>query len=256
MYVITHKKFDYYLPENYVPLLVGAVSKDKLNGYLSDDKGDNISSKNKNFCELTGLYWIWKHGQDDIVGLSHYRRYFSGYPLGFLGEVAATLLLGKLRPISVPRLNKYLEDYDWILPTPETKFFKKRTVLQQFAASHGTTSDLETTRKVLGELYPEYLGDFDKVMNGHQLIICNMFYTRKEYINEYSKWLFTILFKVEKSIDISNYDEYQSRIYGFLSERLLNVWIEHQQKRFKIKYLNIFNTAEMNRGFIKKKIFK
>ena len=255
MYVITHKKFNYYLPEHYVPLLVGAVNKDKIDGYLSDDEGDNISSKNKNYCELTGLYWIWKHSNENIVGLSHYRRYFSGNPLGFFGEITETMIFGKLKPLSVSKLNKCLENCDWILPTPEKNYFKKRSVRQQFQASHDI-KDLETTRRILGELYPEYLPEFDEVMNGHQLVICNMFYTHKKYMDEYSSWLFSILFEIEKNVDISNYDDYQSRLYGFLSERLFNVWITHHKERFRIKYLSIFNTAKMNRNFIKNKIFK
>lgn len=43
----------------YVPLHAGAEGKESL-GYLPDNTGDHISSKNPSYCELTGLYWAWK----------------------------------------------------------------------------------------------------------------------------------------------------------------------------------------------------
>ena len=75
IYIAAHKKTELPQKDGYIPLQVGAALHDDL-GYLKDDVGDNISSKNPNFCELTGLYYIWKNEKADIVGLSHYRRFF------------------------------------------------------------------------------------------------------------------------------------------------------------------------------------
>lgn len=72
--VASHKKYN--MPENdmYLPLQVGSRGKEDL-GYARDDVGENISSKNQHFCELTGLYWAWKNLENDYIGLVHYRRY-------------------------------------------------------------------------------------------------------------------------------------------------------------------------------------
>ena len=72
--VATHKK--YWMPEDsmYLPVHVGAAGKAGI-GYQRDDTGKNISDKNPNFCELTGLYWAWKNLKADYVGLAHYRRH-------------------------------------------------------------------------------------------------------------------------------------------------------------------------------------
>lgn len=60
IYVMTHKKYNLLDNDLYTPLFVGAEGKEETFGYLRDDVGDNISSKNSNYSEITGLYWIWK----------------------------------------------------------------------------------------------------------------------------------------------------------------------------------------------------
>ena len=77
MIVATHKKYEMPKDLMYVPLQVGADGKEKITDYEQDNIGDNISSKNPYFCELTGLYWAWKNLDADYIGLSHYRRHFS-----------------------------------------------------------------------------------------------------------------------------------------------------------------------------------
>lgn len=74
--IAAHKP--YWMPKDpvYLPLHVGAEGKPDL-GYTKDNTGDNISAKNPNFCELTGLYWAWKNLDADYLGLVHYRRYFT-----------------------------------------------------------------------------------------------------------------------------------------------------------------------------------
>ena len=58
--IATHKKYRMPDDEMYVPVQVGAEGKYDL-GYTRDNTGDNISSLNPQFCELTGLYWAWKN---------------------------------------------------------------------------------------------------------------------------------------------------------------------------------------------------
>jgi len=53
----------------------------------------------------------------------------------------------------------------------------------------------------------------------------NMVITSKTLYDEYCSWLFDILFEVEKRTNIENYDDYQKRVFGFLSERLFRTWL-------------------------------
>lgn len=97
MFVITHKKpFIDRIP-GYKSLLVGSNKTYEENENLIfdfyDNKGKNISNKNKSYCELTGIYWIWHNTEIDNVGICHYRRFFS-HSLLF---VAAKILYSRNR---------------------------------------------------------------------------------------------------------------------------------------------------------------
>ena len=61
-----------------LPIEVGADLRSKhIEGYIQDNSGDNISVKNKMYCELTAQYWAWKNLDADYYGFFHYRRYLN-----------------------------------------------------------------------------------------------------------------------------------------------------------------------------------
>ena len=214
IYVMTHKHFQKILPEGYVPLHVGAAFGGDF-GYLKDDTGDNISNKNHNYCELTGLYWLWKNTADDIVGLCHYRRYLSLLPFD-----------RKLKFILTRKnIEKRLKKTDIILPFP---VFARKTNKELYCESH-YEKDYLLTRDTIAEYSPEYLEAFDVVMNKKYCCQCNMFIASKPISDAYCEWLFGLYAELEKKIDLSAYSTYQARMYGFMSERLLNVWVEHNK---------------------------
>ena len=62
----------FYSDPIFFPIAAGGGRSD----IQCDDEGDNISSKNNKFGELTAVYWAWKNLKNvDIIGMSHYRRY-------------------------------------------------------------------------------------------------------------------------------------------------------------------------------------
>ena len=111
--------------------------------------------------------------------------------------------------------------------------------------------DLEEAEKIIAELYPEYISAFETVMQRTKLHILNMFVMKKELFDAYCQWLFNILFELEKQIDITSYNQYEARVYGFISERLFNVWLEKQQ--LKVKEIPVINLEPVNWG---NKIYK
>lgn len=251
MYVITHKAFNYPLPQNYKPILVGADFNHNPEHYQPDNTGDNISSKNKSYCELTGLYWIWKNTNDSQVGLSHYRRYFSKYQTRRqLGK--HVLINGQARPAETDYLDSLISSpADWVVAQPEKA---GASSLGAAFSKYHHQHDMDVTRQVIQELTPEYLDGFDQTMSAERGSFYNMFYTRRDQLNTYCEWLFQILFEVEKRVDISSYDTYQQRLFGFLAERLLNVWLT--ATKANVKYLAEYQTDQMNRRFVIHQFFK
>lgn len=79
-------------------------------------------------------------------------------------------------------------------------------------------------REIVFEKFPEYIFEFDKFISQNKISPCNMFIAKKDIFDEYSKWLFEILFEVEKKIEIST-DTYKARVFGFMGEYLLNVYL-------------------------------
>lgn len=247
IYIITHKRFrEYFVDEKHYQVLHVGLNTNAFPEYLRDDTYENISNKNANFCELTGLYWIWKNsGEDDsdITGLVHYRRYFTTR----LDDILYTYFRKKPKVLNYKRIEKSLKHYDIILPIPERIC---RTVRQSYIDMHNE-EDLCLTREAISEICEEYLDSFDAVMNSHKYYYANMMVCSKKILDEYSEWLFSVMFCLEKKIDIDKYpDDYQKRVFGFLSERLLQVWVYHN--RLKVKEFPAFNTEERRCTIFKK----
>ena len=123
-----------------------------------------------------------------------------------------------------------------------------KTIREDYAEYHNVR-DYDECGKIIKEFFPEYKRDFVKVSKSKDLYQFNMLITKKKYFDEYCNWLFTILFELEKRIDISDYDAYNSRIYGFLSERLFNVWLEHN--KLKLKKMEVYNIEDSKMSLIK-----
>jgi hypothetical protein len=231
--VATHKI--YKMPDDhmYLPLHVGREGKEDL-GFQGDNTGDNISLKNPNFCELTGLYWAWKNLDVDYIGLCHYRRYFTK-------KNVLQRMLCRNRKFDIildeDSIIELIKKYDVILPKKRNYYIE--TVWSHYKNAHNI-SDLEETRKIIAEKFPEYLMSFDQVMKGKKLHLYNMFIMKKKDFDQYCNWLFEILFELENRIDISQYDNYQKRVFGFISERLFNVWLEYNRlRKFEVNVINL-----------------
>ncbi len=233
-----HKQSKNYLKNDILsPIQVGAaLSKIDL-GIAKDNTGDNISAKNKNYCELTALYHLWKNSNADYKGLMHYRRLFDlscgtkRWFHGFPDHAANLFLLNK------NTVNAILSQYDLVLPMK--RIVQKNKNLYDHYKKHHFITDLDKCLELIEQKYPQiYPTTVDVLKNKNELYLYNMFIASKEFVNDYASWLFDILFSLEAEIqaDVETRNEFQKRVYGFLSERLFTVYVEYRKTQgLKVK---------------------
>lgn len=215
--VATHK--DYRMPEDkmYLPIFVNAVEH---GDYVTDGTGDNISAKNPSYCELTALYWAWKNTKYNYIGLVHYRRYFKGKGKG---DKFAQI-------ITSAEMDNYLENNDILLP--KKRHYYIETNESQYLHAHHAEG-FEVARQVVTAMSDEYAAAWCDVMkrrSGHRF---NMFVMKKEYADKYLEWLFGTLAKIEEKLNIDDWSVSEKRVYGYLAERLLDVWLTANKCAYK-----------------------
>ena len=244
--VCCHKKDIFAKEPPYFPIQVGkAISSVDL-GITGDDTGDNISEKNPSYCELTGLYWAWKNLKNtDIIGLCHYRRYFDFHGQtrrGFPWTAYKTDRFGDL-DLSIPqKILDAVQKGAVVMAKPRTY---RNTLFVEYCTSH-ISDDIRLLHNVIKVSQPQNIQDafFKIVYQGNKLRHFNMFIMRWDLFDLYCSWLFPLLGTMEGGIDISHYSTAQKRIFGYMAERLLNVWVEANGIPVIEKPVLWFNDAE------------
>jgi len=221
----------------FIPIYVGkAIGEDDiLEDIQGDDEGDNISYKNKLYCELTGLYWLWKNVDADNYGLFHYRRF-----LDIKNKYPETVPIHSidLSDWSEESISEEMENYDIILPVPMTM---DMDVYEQYKICH-VIEDFDVVLQIIKDDYPDFATCLDGFLYQRDMCIGNVFIMKKALLNEYCTFLFDILGKAESKIDLSNRNSYQMRSLGFMAERIFNIFIRHKidaNPDLKVKYVNL-----------------
>jgi hypothetical protein len=234
IFQVVHKKYD-NLPklQGYEPLFVGAAEKENaMPDCVRDDSGENISKKNNSYCELTGLYWIWKNCDAEYVGLVHYRRYFGVYK-EIIGCQRRHIVLNKknwYRIYTAEELEKQLENHDLLV---KASVKDRRSVVDKVTSLVG--KDIcDYTRQAVEDLFPGYMDAFERYVNQSVHFNCNMFVGKKKIMDGYCEWLFTILEYVEKLYFENDGKVYENREIGYLGEMLFRVYLEKNKVRYRI----------------------
>lgn len=207
---VVHSAADVHLSEKgmrefEIPIQAGADLTEEKTWPVRDNQGENISGKNRQYCELTALYWIWKNAVSEYTGLCHYRRRFE---------------------ISDEQIRRLPDSgIDVVVTVPVLNF---PDVRQQYCADH-VEKDWDIMLQAVDAICPDYNGAADSVQKGNYYYAYNMFIARREVFVQYCEWLFPILRYCEERIGQKT-DSYQNRYPGFLAERLLTIFLEYNRQ--------------------------
>lgn len=200
------------LPEEKLIQVGAALTEERIpECSFQDNTGENISEKNRQYCEETALYWIWKQAKEDFIGLVHYRRHF---------------LLPNDWQL---RMEKY--GIDVVLPTP---LYLPDSIGENFCFRHEAPNWEYLMEFLKDRNHDEYLSA-KEYYTGNIFCPCNMFVMRREVLNRYCSWLFPILFALEENGGVLE-DSYQNRYPAFIAERLLSWYFEAHREEYHIVY--------------------
>lgn len=213
---------NYTFPDWVTAIQAGAALTDRRVANFSDNEGDIIFDKNRNYCELTALYWIWKNrlnqtASDDSTeyyGLAHYRRILD------------------LSDDDILRLVD--NDVDVVLPFP----MPYEPNMGEHHRHTLTDREWEAVTKAMKELYPGGYRRFETILHQKNLFNYNIILARKKVLREYCEWLFPILFRIE---ELSNPDgtKKTNRYIGYIGETLETIYFMANKDQLNIVHAGI-----------------
>ncbi|CAI3957975.1 LPS:glycosyltransferase (RfaJ) (PDB:1G9R) [Commensalibacter communis] len=256
LYVSYHNQCDLIKTNYFKPIQVGtAYSKPLHPSELNDAIGDNISLKNKSFCELTAQYWAWKNDlTSEYIGFCHYRRHFIFNP----DNTTENNIYGVtpydqmdqnyLKDVgySDKDLEKFLVNVDVVAPEKwdVRNHYAKNNLDQYKNGPNLYIEDYYTCLDILRAKYPEYEESITSYNVSTDGYYTNMFIMKRDIFEHYSAWLFEILFELEKKLNLDNRDIQEYRVFGYISEWLLGIYLTQLRRDKKL------NIVECRRTFV------
>ena len=199
----------------YVPMQCGAANNSPIVGTLKDNNGDNISTLNAKYNEMTAIYWLEKHyqeiGNPEYIGIDHYRRFLHWKK-------------------------------EWLSPKSviARKWFSWRTLYNQYEICHDIRN-LDTFIVAFGKRFGAEHSDFKKYWKSHFFHICNIFIMHRDQFHRYATFIIDCI-NLIRELEICNAftptnDAYQARTPSFLLEEMTSYWMWHESRMKTIKLI-------------------
>lgn len=226
---VAHKEFDSSKIDSSCYKVIAVGGHDNIKHDYLDSIGDNIAIKNPTWCELTAMYWGYKNIKDvDIMGLVHYRRYFSKNT--YSKHPYKYILNGK-------EIESILTKKKVILPT----YYKKGVGNKRINLDDNVNSyNLNVLYKILEKKNLKYAKIFYEIAKSDWLCGGNMFISSKKDYDEFCEFLFPILNEFERILLDDN--KMTPRMVGYVSEYLANVYFVAKYSEKEIARYDVVNT--------------
>lgn len=204
-------------PESFnIMLQVGASLTDVRKGCITDDTGDNISEKNGNYCECTGLYWIWKNTRgQDYVGIEHYRRRL------------------RIRENQERNIRMGIVDILTALPQfvmqPVGRFFRNGLISE---------TDWDLIKNSITTIDSRFSKAWEKFESCWFYFSCNLCLMKRNWFDEYCKFAFGIAFRIESEYE--NREIYRNdRYMGYIFEILFSVFVMRYYEKLHMVFTEV-----------------
>ena len=189
------------------PLQAGAALTDKRIAALTDDTGENISAKNKQYCEMSAVYWVWKNTTHDWIGIEHYRRHLLVKP------------------------SMLTEDVDAILPLPYICRLNTLTQFRRFVSEDVLTVLLQTLREMEPRMFERYLS----VLRDRYQYTYNLLCAKRSVFDDYCAWFFRITGRMEEMGGVVP-EIGETRALSYVAEVLTNLYFMSRQNVLNLRH--------------------
>lgn len=223
---------------------------------IGDNIGDNISIRNREFCECTGLYWIWKNIDIynlDYIGIMQYRRQlilndcFEKHPDDLEKIVYKCIHFSKDKKDLINTIGlkddiivEIMSQFDCIIPHPsELDKMKITNIYDDWVSKIPGVhiDDLIILDEVFTKKYPNEADLFREYLLSDKKYMYQIFIAKPVVFNDYCSWLFDLLFDIDKLIDTSLYTINGKRTIGYLAEILYGYYFYKMKVNSKYKIL-------------------
>ena len=242
-----HDKHPLIKSDILTPIQTGcALAKERFEGMLQDDDGDNISAKNPKYSEIAAQYWAWKNydklGNPDYIGFMHYRRHFifnqeAPLPKDTWLPQSPFYLVQEASEVreyigTDNQIIQQVQGTDCITVKPyDLTHLGHASIRGNYPTIFGAQAkDFDLLIETLKEVHPDYSDEIARLENRSLKYCCNMFVMPKDIFFRYNEFLFPVLEKLEEKIDVTYYCENYTRVLGYLAEIVFNVFYFRLQK--------------------------